>query len=110
MIRRQTILLIALLIVGCEETKDPLATPEPEPYKWSCQADDNFVIIGYPCGEYYTGDSLYSVLWDTEAECEEASCEETPYLIWEDCPAGCTACTTVYEYGICTPDTNGVNL
>ena len=106
------LLLVVLLIVGCEETKDPLATPESEPYKWYCQTNITAEIAEAEIcgGEYYTEDSLYSVLWDTEVECEEASCEETPVVIWEDCAHDCDQCTTVYEYGICTPDTNGVNL
>ncbi len=112
MLRKKLLLIILsfiLLIVGCEESKDPLSTPEPEPYKWYCEAS------GWEgeCPNEWFNEDLYSGTWDTQAECEEAKCEETVVVTWEYCPMGMsdcyTGCTLEEIIGTCAPDTNGVN-
>ncbi len=70
------LLLIALLIVGCEdESKAPFVAPEPEPYQWYCKADD-WNDMNDMCGlPEIVDDSLYDGLWDTQVNCEETGCE-----------------------------------
>ena len=80
-----------------------------EPYKWYCEASN----WEDECPPPYIDEDLYFGLWDTEAECVEADCEDKVVVVWTSSPLGLSDCstgsTTEEIIGTCTPDTNGVN-